>query len=107
MTSDQQQRFWAKVDRRGSEECWPWQANRGRGYGNVWIAGRMYRAHRVAYELLIGPIPEGLTLDHLCRNRGCVNPAHLEPVTSRENTLRGEGISANNARKTHCKHGHE
>jgi hypothetical protein len=61
----------------------------------------------VAYELAIGPIPEGLTIDHLCRNRGCVNPAHLEAVTNRTNLLRGDGIAALNARKTHCKRGHE
>ena len=64
-------------------------------------------AHRTAYELFVGPIPEGLTLDHLCRNRGCVNPRHLEPVTHQVNILRGVGLAAQRAKQTHCKRGHE
>lgn len=64
-------------------------------------------AHRVAYEMLVGPIPEGKQLDHLCRQRTCWNPAHLEVVTGRENTLRGVGRTAVNAAKTHCSRGHE
>jgi len=100
-------RFWAKVDRRGQDECWPWEASTTvRGYGQLYAAGRLRLAHRIAYELLVGPIPEGLTIDHLCRNRSCVNPAHLEPVTNRENLLRGVSFSAINAAKTHCKRGH-
>ena len=63
-------------------------------------------SHRYAYELVIGPIPKGLTLDHLCRVRGCVNPGHLEPVTQRENTLRGTSPVAANPGKTHCPSGH-
>jgi hypothetical protein len=63
-------------------------------------------AHRFAYELFVDEIPDGLTLDHLCRNPRCVNPGHLEPVTQRENTLRGISPVAVNAAKTHCKHGH-
>lgn len=63
-------------------------------------------AHRVVYEELVGPIPDGLMLDHLCRVRHCVNPEHLEPVTNRENVLRGEGHSAKAARATHCLKGH-
>ncbi|KAB2977369.1 HNH endonuclease [Streptomyces sp. SS1-1] len=70
------------------------------------LGGRYQMAHRVAYQEIVGPIPEGLQLDHLCRVRHCVNPAHLEPVTSRENTLRGENLVAINAAKTHCKRGH-
>lgn len=76
------------------------------GYGQFWANGKNRRAHRVAFELLVGPIPEGQTLDHLCRVRACVNPAHLEPVPVRENLLRGVGVCASNVRKDTCKHGH-
>jgi len=77
------------------DDCWEWTAGRDRhGYGQLKIssAGRKTtaRAHRVVYEIVRGPIPEGLTLDHLCRNRGCVNPSHLEPVTIGDNIRRGE-----------------
>ncbi len=72
------------------------------GYGKV---GNV-RAHRIAYENVCGPIPVGLTIDHLCRVRACVNPDHLEAVTRRENTIRGNGPSALNARKTACVNGH-
>jgi hypothetical protein len=97
------ERFWKKVDRRGDHECWEWLGLKNRGYG---LYSR-YRAHRYAYEQLVGPIPDGLTLDHLCRNPGCVNPAHLEPCTAVENAMRGNSPPAANARKTHCKYGHE
>lgn len=81
--------FWPKVDRRSDSECWPWLAYRNaKGYGQVSVNGTVRPAHRVAYELLVGPIPADLTLDHLCRNTGCVNPVHLEPVTASENTHR-------------------
>lgn len=101
-------RFWAKVDKSG--DCWEWRGARlPTGYGRTtetsYPSAGGY-AHRVAYLLIKGPIPEGLTLDHLCRNPSCVNPAHLEAVSSRENILRGVGMGARNARKTHCKHGH-
>jgi len=88
--------------------CWQWTGatNKG-GYGSLRWEGRFPYAHRVVYELLVGPIPKGMQLDHLCRNRACVRPDHLEPVTCRENVLRGDGIAANNARKTHCPQGHE
>lgn len=99
-------RFWAKVAK--TSGCWEWIAHKNQyGYGTYSIQSRSYMAHRVAYELEIGPIPDGLEIDHLCRNRGCVNPAHMEPVTARENTLRGEGITAINAQKTHCPKGHK
>lgn len=67
----------------------------------------MQPAHRFSYEILVGPIPEGMELDHLCKNRRCVNPAHLEPVTHHENLIRGNGFTGINARKTHCSRGHE
>lgn len=100
-------RFWAKVDRRGPDECWPWVGKRNEAYGRFMVDGQFRPAHRVSYELLRGPIPAGLQIDHLCRNPRCVNPAHLEPVTQRENGLRGMSVPARNARKTHCKWGHE
>ena len=88
--------------------CWTWQAAQtGKGYGGTWFRGKRYRAHRLLYELLRGPIPAGMTIDHLCRNRLCVNPEHCEIVTMRENTLRGIGPSAQHAKKTHCPRGHE
>lgn len=105
-------RFWRKVDQSaGPAGCWLWtgavNSRTSRGYGVAWAGDRIQLAHRVAYELVIGPIPDDADIDHLCRNRLCVNPAHLEPVTHRENVLRGEGPSAREARKTHCKNGHE
>ena len=100
------ERFWAKV--RITNECWLWLAARfPEGYGLLAIKSRPYYAHRFAYELLVGPVPEGLHLDHLCRVRHCVNPQHLEPVTRRENILRGDSFSAANAKKTHCLRGHQ
>lgn len=101
-------RFWPKVDRGGPDECWGWLAHRNpKGYGRFSVTRTHHvQAHRFAYEQEVGPIPTGLTLDHLCRNRGCVNPAHLEPVTNRENVLRGETLPALNIRKTRCPNGH-
>ena len=97
-------RFWPKVDRSG--ECWLWTARINyKGYGQFKVGNQQTFAHRFSYELLVGPIPEGLQIDHLCRVRNCVNPAHLEPVTPRENTRRGEGGS-NMRAKTHCPQGH-
>jgi hypothetical protein len=101
------ERFWAKVERPGPDDCWPWLAAKdSSGYGHMYVDGRLVLAHRFAYELLVGSITAGLTLDHLCRVRHCVNVAHLEPVTRRTNTLRGETIAAAEASQTHCKHGH-
>lgn len=92
---------------RKTSGCWLWRGNLGAsGYGRFKFVGGEAKAHRVSYELSVGPIPEGLVLDHLCRNTWCVNPRHLEPVTNRENTLRGIGAPAVNARKTHCNEGH-
>lgn len=83
--------------------CWEWLGVRGRGgYGR--IGGRA--AHRVLWEQEHGPIPAGMVLDHLCRVRACVNPAHMEPVSVRENTLRGRGPSAEHAARVRCLRGH-
>ena len=100
------EKFWRRVEK--SEGCWRWPgAKNSTGYGMVRVGKKVVYAHRYAYELEIGPIPEGLTIDHLCRVRLCVNPAHLEPVTQSENVLRGQAPPALNAVKTHCKRGHE
>jgi len=105
---DFSERFWAKVDRRALNECWPWLGGlRGGGYGQFYIGKRTSApAHRVAYQLVKGEVPPDLVMDHLCRNRSCCNPDHLEPVTNRENVLRGISPAARNAAKTHCRLGH-
>jgi hypothetical protein len=88
--------------------CWEWQGFKNeRGYGSITVDGKSKRTHKHFYETLVGPIPTGMVLDHLCRNRGCVNPDHLEVVTNKENILRGQGLAAKNAKKTHCPQGHE
>ena len=90
-----------------TDSCWLWRGYIDpKGYGRFYWNKREGRAHRFSYETFIGPIPDGLTIDHLCRVRHCVWPDHLEAVSSRINILRGAGISARNARKTHCKRGH-
>jgi hypothetical protein len=99
------ERFWLKTKIVG--DCWEWTGSRsGSGYGRIKINGRLEQAHRVAFALTeIGAL--GLELDHVCRNRRCVNPAHLEAVSRRENILRGTSPTAINAAKTHCSRGHE
>ena len=110
-------RFWSKVDfncpvpehRPELGPCWLWTGALTWGYGRFKdkLGERAdVRAHRYVYEFCMGPIPEGLTLDHLCRVRHCQHPWHLEPVTQRVNTLRGVGPTAQRARQTHCIHGH-
>jgi HNH endonuclease len=87
--------------------CWRWLgAITGHGYGSMRLQGKSVGAHQVGYKLLRGDVPNGLELDHLCRNRACVNPYHLEAVTPKVNKLRGVGFAAMQARKTYCKHGH-
>lgn len=99
-------RFWSKTDLTGP--CWNWKAGKDRyGYGEFRFDGKMVRSHRFSYEQYFGKIHSDVKLDHLCRNRGCVNPTHLEIVTSKENTLRGFGPAAKNFKKTHCSRGHE
>ena len=102
-----EERFWARVEEEASG-CWRWTgAKTGRGYGVITPSGkRLDMAHRFAYKLLVGPIAPGLTIDHLCRNQLCVNPAHLEPVTQAENTARGTSPSAVIHRSGFCKNGH-
>ncbi len=90
--------------------CWEWLgAPDSQGYGRIRETGKYGRtlsAHRVSYEMFVGPIPRGLVLDHLCRNHICVRPDHLEPVTNAVNVMRGDSPQAKSARMTHCKRGH-
>jgi hypothetical protein len=111
-------RFWDKVNKNGEwhEElnscCWQWTASdNGHGYGHFYLGGgrndkRSEYSHRISYILYKGEIPDGLEIDHLCRNRRCVNPDHLEAVTSKINCLRGDSLSAQRARQKVCKRGH-
>jgi hypothetical protein len=100
------ERFLAKVAPPDGSGCVTWTGATSRGYGRFRDGTKTFLAHRWAYETFVGPIPDGLELDHLCRNPGCVNPDHLEPVTGRENKHRGNTIAAANAAKTHCPAGH-
>lgn len=115
LKSNQIQNFLDKIDKSG--ECWVWTARKTKtGYGlfSYRNSGRQYQnyAHRISYELYVGKIPDGLQIDHLCRNRSCVNPEHLEPVTALENTRRKPvksipPMATVNREKTHCINGHE
>lgn len=100
--------FYSFVSVDNSTGCWNWKRSTSSGgYGVLYVSGKQQHAHRFAYSNIVGSIQEGPDLDHLCRNRKCCNPAHLEPVTRRENLLRGDTITAKNAVKTHCPLGHE
>lgn len=102
---DRTVRFWSRV--RKGDGCWEWTGCMwSYGYGMFTFQSVSKMAHRVGYELSVGPIPDGLVLDHLCRNRRCVRPDHLEPVTLAENTLRGESLPALYRLRTHCRNGH-
>lgn len=99
-------RFWSKTIP-GKNGCILWVGRtNGDGYGQFDVNGRTIGAHRYAFELKYGPVPEGKQIDHLCRVRHCVNPEHMEAVIQRVNIMRGEGIAATNKAKTHCKRGH-
>lgn len=100
----QLQRFWAKVEKTAT--CWLWRGATGDGYGHAFWNGAVVRAHRVSYELARGAIPAGLEIDHLCRERRCVNPDHLEAVEPRINKLRGESIVTQWAKRDACGRGH-
>lgn len=120
LTDTDRERFWRSFEK--SDGCWEWTASKWTaGYGRFFVGGRRVAAHRVSYEIHVGPIPEGLQLDHLCRNHGCVNPYHLEPVTPGENQRRGYlagrakpgvpkgtviGGALKHLNKTHCPYGH-
>ena len=108
LTFQQREEFWAlvEVDMVDGEACWPWKgAKDSHGYGSFRWSRKPIRqtmAHRIAFILVVGTVPAGMELDHLCRNRSCCNPGHLEPVTKAENLRRRPSVN-----KSHCKHGHE
>lgn len=106
-----EERFWAKVDRAGGPDaCWLWMASKNlKGYGVFSVGRRGQMAHRWSYEHHVGPIPDGMLMDHTCMRPDCVNPAHLEPVSPSENVRRGYApsvLAAWHRAKTHCPQGH-
>uniref|UniRef100_A0AAT9JAA2 ORF17 n=1 Tax=Nitrosopumilaceae spindle-shaped virus TaxID=3065433 RepID=A0AAT9JAA2_9VIRU len=108
ITLDCFKRFMIKIEQNGN--CWQWIASKDpSGYGKFMLNKKLISSHRISYELFKGEIPKGLQIDHLCRNRACVNPEHMEVVTQKENLRRGDktNIGRNNRLKTHCPQGHE
>lgn len=99
-----EERFWQMVEK--TENCWNWKGSVGNNYGMYYVNGKSKRAHRIAFELLASKIPDGLTLDHLCKNTLCVNPKHLEPVTLSENSRRENVWKRENVIRTRCEKGH-
>jgi hypothetical protein len=105
-------RYWQYVEKGGH---WLWIGGRNKaGYGTFYRDGQKFNAHRIAWEILVGPIPDGMELDHTCKVRRCVKvvadefgPAHLQPVTHHKNVLIGDGWAGTHARSTHCPRGHE
>jgi len=109
MNGSDTDRFWSMVAKGPDGSCWLWTASvqvRRGGYGQFKVGGKTRRTHIVAYELIVGAIPNGKVLDHLCRTPRCVNPAHLDPVTHGENTRRGMAPSAIAYRTNRCQRGH-
>ena len=103
MDAPAEARFLDKVAAESKDNCWIWVgAISGSGYGTFSLYGRKWNVHRLSYLHFVGPVPDGLQLDHLCRVRACVNPSHLEPVTQQENARRGLFAS-----RAHCQNGHE
>lgn len=101
-----QRRFWKKVDK--SDGCWNWiRAISATGYGDFGLNGKTVKAHRLMYHKYVEYVPEEMVIDHICRNTACVRPDHLRIITQKENTMIGFSPYAINARKTHCKRGHE
>jgi hypothetical protein len=103
--------FWSKVTRLGDSDCWTWLARKSyNGYGLFFTYANgnrvALRAHRLAYALQHGHVPAGLVIDHLCENRACCNPSHLQAISHTENVRKGRAPSALNGKKTHCKRGH-
>lgn len=102
------ERFMARVKK--SDGCWLWTGGKrgrpGAQYGKYMMDGKLTGAHRISYQLFVGPIPEGMTIDHICRTTLCVRPDHLRVLTLVENIMIGTALPALNARKTHCIHGH-